>query len=199
MLRSTCIVMGIVGMLSFVGCTPEDAEILQQILFDIADATNPEGPTPKSRPRPRYQPPPSTYRPIPAPPPHSTTVADQRTRRHDGPGTTNNCIKITFHRSKGAFFQAKMQNVCDQKMHVTFGHGVKLDGTPIRAPWCTPRGSMGGSTTLDPGEREPFAPISGMKGFSTYHCACSDVYYWAAFAEPVGPGPDNCTCRCASH
>ena len=117
------------------------------------------------------------------------------------PSPSNHCIHIIDRPSSGAFFQSRMQNVCNQKVHVTYGFSTELDGTPIRAPWCTPGqgGSMGGAETLSPGEHQPIAPIDPGKGYTVFWCACSDLSSWAAFAEPTGSGVDSCGCRCAPH
>ena len=110
------------------------------------------------------------------------------------------CIQITRIPSVGAYFQAKLQNTCNETMHVAYGYSTKLAGTTLQVPWCTPghAGLRSGTTTLSPWESEGVAPLTHGHLDQVFWCACSDTNARAAFAEPVGLGVQNCRCRCAS-
>ena len=114
---------------------------------------------------------------------------------------SNDCVRIDHRPAAGAFFQARMHNVCRFKIEVDFGYSTDLDGTPIRAPWCTSgeAGSKGGAETVKPGKYAMVAPIDYGKPYTVFWCACDSRVAWAAFAKPVGPGAGDCACECAPH
>ena len=114
---------------------------------------------------------------------------------------SNECVRIDHRPAAGAFFQARMHNVCRFKIEVDFGYSTDLDGTPIRAPWCTTgeAGSKGGAETVKPGKYAMVAPTDYGKPYTVFWCACDARVAWAAFAKPVGPGVGDCACECAPH
>ena len=133
------------------------------------------------------------------------TDADSREQkqveRHVARALANECIRLIHPPgvTAGTFFKAKLKNICNYAVDVTFGYNVKLDGTPIQAPWCTVghAGSSGGSMTLSPGQHKSVAPIDYGKRYRVFWCACDKRLAWAAFAEPKERSADRCTCRCA--
>ena len=110
------------------------------------------------------------------------------------------CIQLTRIPPVGTVFQARLQNTCNQAMHVTYGYRTRLDGAPNQVPWCTPgyAGRGLGATTLSAWQSEPIAPLTYGHLDQAFWCACSDAHARAAFAEPAGLGVHNCRCRCAS-
>ena len=126
------------------------------------------------------------------------TTSDEH---HMAQAIANDCIRV--YEPPGVTpltgFSSRMENNCNFKVHVTHGFNVHLDGTPIRKPWCTigHGGSRGGALTLDPGESKAVAPIDHRVAYEVHWCACNDVYSWAAFARPRGPGVGDCLCDCA--
>ena len=110
------------------------------------------------------------------------------------------CIQVARIPSVGAFFQARLQNTCNETMHVAYGYSTKSAGTALQVPWCTPgyAGLRSGTLTLSPWQSEGIAPLTYGPLDQIFWCACSDTNARAAFAEPVGLGVHNCRCRCAS-
>ena len=200
--------------LSLVACTSAD----RQAVISTLNATNAilyGTPTPQSTSRTRTSRTPtprSTFR-TPTPSTHSQasgaigqpTDADSReqkqVKRHEARALANKCIRAIHPPgvTAGTFFKARLKNICKYAVTVNFGYNVKLDGTPIQAPWCTVgrAGSKGGSMTLSPGQHKPVAPIDYGKRYRILWCACYKRLAWAAFAEPKGRSADRCTCRCA--
>jgi hypothetical protein len=108
------------------------------------------------------------------------------------------CIQVTRFPAVGTIFQARLQNTCNETIHVTYGYRTRLDGTPPQVPWCTPgyAGLRSGTTTLSPWQSEPVAPLTCGHLDQVFWCACSDAHARAAFAEPAGLGVHNCRCGC---
>ena len=112
----------------------------------------------------------------------------------------SSCIQLTKIPPVGTVFQARLQNTCDQTLHVTYGYRTRLAGTALHIPWCTPgyAGLRSGTATIPPWGNEPVAPLTYGHLDQVFWCACSDAHSRAAFAEPAGLGIHDCRCRCAS-
>ena len=134
------------------------------------------------------------------PQPVSSDVYPTRPQSTFQPNPSPWCVQITRIPSAGAFLQARLQNTCNETMHVAYGYSTKLAGATLQVPWCTPghAGLRSGTTTLSPWESEGIAPLTYGPLDQVFWCACSDVHARAAFAEPMGMGVHNCRCRCAS-
>ena len=134
---------------------------------------------------------------------YATSGLAQADDHHEARALANECIRLIHPPgvTAGTFFKARLKNICNNTVDVTFGYNVKLDGTPIQAPWCTVgnAGSKGGSMTLSPGQHKAVAPIDYGKRYRVFWCACDKRLAWAAFAEPKRRSVDRCTCQCAPH
>lgn len=115
------------------------------------------------------------------------------------PGPSPWCIRIAGIPPVGTVFQARLQNTCNETVHVTYGYRTAWLGTPHPFPWCTPghAGLRSGTATLAPWQSESVGPLVQGRLDQVFWCACSDAHARAAVAEPAGAGLHDCRCRCA--
>ena len=114
-------------------------------------------------------------------------------------GPAQRCIQITGIQPVGTVVQARLQNTCNETVHVAYGYRSTYHGAPHQFPWCTP-GHMGlksGTATLAPWQSESVGPLVRGHLDQVFWCACSDAHARAAFAEPTGLGIHDCRCQCA--
>ena len=115
------------------------------------------------------------------------------------PGCSQWCIHVARIPPVGTVFQARLQNTCNETVHVTYGYRAVLPGTPHQFPWCAPgqAGLRSGTVTLAPWQSQSLGPLVQGHLDQVFWCACSAAHARAVFAEPAGPGINNCACRCA--
>jgi len=165
-------VMAFLSLLALSSCSSEQLQTFSETLRAMNDDIRSTNPT--------------TYQTIPQP--------------LSQPSASPRCIQVARIPSVGVFFQARLQNTCNETMHVAYGYSTKSAGTALQVPWCTPghAGLRSGTLTLSPWESEGIAPLTYGPLDQVFWCACSDTNARAAFAESAGLGVHNCTCRCVS-
>lgn len=157
-------------LLALPGCSSEQLQSFSEVMRAMNDDIRPTNPAYSAIPQPLFQASPAQW-----------------------------CIQISGIQPVGTVFQAKLQNTCNETIHVAYGYRSTYHGTPHQFPWCAPGhvGLRSGTATLAPWQSETVGPLVYGHPDQIFWCACSDAHARAAFAEPTGPGIQNCRCQCA--
>ena len=161
--------LALVWLLALPGCSSEQLQSFTEVMRAVNDDIRSTGPAYAAVPQSVPQPSPSQW-----------------------------CIQATRIPPIGTALQARLQNTCNETVHLVYGYRATLQGTPHQFPWCAPghAGLSSGTATLAPWQSETIGPMVHGHLDQIFWCACSDAHARAAFAEPTGLGIHNCACRC---
>jgi len=164
------LLLALVWLLALPGCSSEQLQSFSEAMRAMNDDIRSTNPTYSAIPQPAFQ----------ASPAHR-------------------CIQITRIPPVGTVFQARLQNTCNETVHVAYGYRSTYHRAPHQFPWCAPGhvGLRSGTATLAPWQSESVGPIVHGHFNQVFWCACSDAHARAAFAEPTGMGIHDCRCQCA--
>ena len=160
----------LVWLFALTGCSSEQLQSFSEVMRAVNDEIRSTSPVHTAIPQPVFQ-----------------------------PSSSQWCIQVARIPPVGAVFQARLQNTCNETVHVTYGYRAALHGTPHQFPWCAPglAGLRSGTVTLAPWQSQSVGPLVHGHLDQVFWCARSAAHARAAFAEPAGPGFHNCACRCA--
>ena len=162
--------LALVWLFALTGCSSEQLQSFSEVMRVVNDEIRSTNPVHTAIPQPVSQPSPSWW-----------------------------CIQVARIPPVGTVFQARLQNTCNETVHVTYGYRATLHGTPHQFPWCAPgqAGLRSGTATLAPWQSQFLGPLVHGPLDQVFWCACSAAHARAAYAEPAGTGIHNCACRCA--
>ena len=161
--------LAFVWLLALPGCSPDQLQTFSEAMRAMNNDIRTTNPAYVATPRPVFQPGPAQW-----------------------------CIRVAGVPPVGTVFQARLQNTCNETVHVAYGYPTTPHGTPHQFPWCAPGQAAlwSGTATLAPWQSVSVGPLVPGALDHVFWCACSDARARAAVAEPVGLGIHNCTCRC---